>query len=779
MEREPPILADLVFLGGGHAQIAAIKSFAMNPVPGLRLTIVTATTRTPYSGMLPAYVEGVWDDDDLHIDLAHLAQFAGARLIVAPCSGIDADGRTLFFDDRPPLHFDLLSINIGGQPDLDAIKGAVDHLIPVKPIAKFQQAFDGLRADGLPKRIAVIGGGAAGCELALALRKRWQSHGVVPQMTLYSRSLKLLSQMSPRAGQLMLAALHKADIRLRLGCEVDTVEAGRLHFGDKFEEFDAGFLVSAVRPPRWLSSTSLTRDKNGFLAVRQTLQSTSHPYIFAAGDIATIEADPRPKAGVFAVRAGPVLAKNLRKYLHGSRLKKWAAQKRYLAIIGCADGGAIASWGQFGVKADWFLALKYWIDRRFMAKYQNLSMPALPAPAPFAGLDGGQNIQQDAKDNAGSGSRANDPAYAAMRCLGCAAKASHAVLATALEDAVNLAISQGAERALMPDQGIESDAAMMDAPPAGSKLVQSVDVLSEIVSDPFLLGRIAAVHALSDLYAALATPTSALAIINLPEASLTIQTNQLTQILAGGLCALSEDGVRLNGGHTSEGGALSVGFSVTGYCQAEIAAQATKAAQAAHGDDSLDDLVLVLTKPIGTGVIMAGQMQLVAKAEWVDAAIAQMAKSNMIAAQKFAEKGAIGATDITGFGLARHAQNLSLRVGARGCMIDLAALPVLDGALTLISSGIRSSLHDQNRAAVVLNSRQIDHAAARYFAAHIETLFDPQTSGGLLGVFRLDAATRLIDELRGDGIAAAVIGRLECSHDGIMLTGKLPQTSDH
>ncbi|NDA19341.1 MAG: hypothetical protein EBZ11_07905, partial [Alphaproteobacteria bacterium] len=103
--------------------------------------------------------------------------------------------------------------------------------------------------------------------------------------------------------------------------------------------------------------------------------------------------------------------------------------------------------------------------------------------------------------------------------------------------------------------------------------------------DPFLLGRIAAVHALSDLYAALATPTSALAIINLPEASLTIQTNQLTQILAGGLCALSEDGVRLNGGHTSEGGALSVGFSVTGYCQAEIAAQATKAAQAAHGDD--------------------------------------------------------------------------------------------------------------------------------------------------------------------------------------------------
>ena len=99
MKREPPILADLVFLGGGHAQIAAIKSFAMNPVPGLRLTIVTANIRTPYSGMLPAYIEGVWDDDDLHIDLAHLAQFSGARLIVAACTGIDADGQKLLFDD--------------------------------------------------------------------------------------------------------------------------------------------------------------------------------------------------------------------------------------------------------------------------------------------------------------------------------------------------------------------------------------------------------------------------------------------------------------------------------------------------------------------------------------------------------------------------------------------------------------------------------------------------------------------------------------------------------
>ena len=759
MKREPPILADLVFLGGGHAQIAAIKSFAMNPVPGLRLTIVTANIRTPYSGMLPAYVEGVWDDDDLHIDLAHLAQFSGARLIVAPCSGIDADGHKLLFDDRPPLHFDILSINIGGQPDLGAIEGAADHVIPVKPIAEFQKAFDDLLAAGLPKRLAVIGGGAAGCELALALNKRWRDHGASPEMTLYSRSTRLMPQMARRASHLMFAALLDAGIKLQLGRAVDKIDAGMIRFGDNSSEaFDACFLVSAVRPPRWLSTTGLALDDSGFIAVHPTLQSKSHANIFAAGDVATISSSPRPRAGVFAVRAGPVLAKNLRKYLHGHALKRWSAQRRYLAIIGTADNGAIASWGQFGVKADGFLALKYWIDRRFMAKYQQLSMPTPPAPQPFAGLD--SDFDGDSPQHH------RDPVFATMRCLGCAAKASHTVLANALEDAVSLAVSNGADPALMPEAGIETDAAIMASPPAGYQLVQSVDVLSEIVSDPFMLGRIAAVHALSDLYAALATPTSALAIINLPEANLSIQTNQLTQILAGGLFALSEAGVKLTGGHTSEGGALSVGFSVTGHSKQKRPATPVI-------NVSGDDLVVVLTKPLGTGVIMAGHMQLFAKAQWVDGAIRQMAVSNQQAAKHFLKKGVFAATDITGFGLARHAQNLSLRLGASGCQLDLSSLPLLDGALALLSSGIRSSLHDQNRAAVQIDASGLRGDSGTQFDAHVETLFDPQTSGGLLGVFPRDAANRLVTTLHKDGQSAAIIGTLDFTNAGVHLTGSM------
>jgi selenide,water dikinase len=393
-----------------------------------------------------------------------------------------------------------------------------------------------------------------------------------------------------------------------------------------------------------------------------------------------------------------------------------------------------------------------------MAKYQQLTMPTPPAPQPFAGLDSGLD------DNSSQGH--HDPVFATMRCLGCAAKASHNVLANALEDAVSLAVSNGADPALMPEAGIETDAAIMASPPAGHQLVQSVDVLSEIVSDPFMLGRIAAVHALSDLYAALATPTTALAIINLPEANLSIQTNQLTQILAGGLFTLSEAGVKLTGGHTSEGGALSVGFSVTGHVKKKWPAVSVTAS-------SGDDLVLVLTKPLGTGVIMAGHMQLIAKAQWVDDAIRQMAVSNQQAAMHFLKKGVLGATDITGFGLARHAQNLSLRLGASGCRLDLSSLPLLDGVLALLSSGIRSSLHDQNRAAVQIDASGLKGDAGAQFDAHVETLFDPQTSGGLLGVFPRNAANRLVTILRKDGQTAAIIGTLDFANAGVHLTGNM------
>ena len=204
-----PTIGELVLLGGGHAQVAVLRQFAMAPLPGLRLTLVTPDVRTPYSGMLPGYVEGIWSDRDLHIDLARLAQMANARLILDRATAIDADAGRLHFAARPSLGYDMLSINIGGQPDSDAIVGARANAIPVKPISQFQQELDSLLAGPLPQKLAIIGGGAAGGELALSLSRRWLTeYGQRPEMALFSRSPRLLPQMSAAAATRLAPCLR-------------------------------------------------------------------------------------------------------------------------------------------------------------------------------------------------------------------------------------------------------------------------------------------------------------------------------------------------------------------------------------------------------------------------------------------------------------------------------------------------------------------------------------------------------------------------------------------
>ena len=341
-----------------------------------------------------------------------------------------------------------------------------------------------------------------------------------------------------------------------------------------------------------------------------------------------------------------------------------------------------------------------------------------------------------------------------MRCLGCAAKTSHQVLQAAMHDAVALAVSRGATPDLMPPSGLETDSAALPVPAGVSGWIQSVDILSEIVTDPFLLGEIATIHALSDIYASLAKPLYSLAIINLPETKLSIQTNQLTHILAGALLAHSHAGVRLVGGHTSEGGGLSVGFAVTGS-DAKLPAETPLALD--------EDFRLILTKPIGTGVIMAANRQLKADAICVDDAIASMRHSNQHAADVFKENNIIAATDVTGFGLARHAQNLAVRLGLAGCVIDLPSVPLLHGVTPLFEAGITSSLHEQNQQAVPI------HNAGKFTPHSRDVLFDPQTSGGLLGVFKAADAENAVNALVKSGHRAAMIGRLDQQTAGITI----------
>ena len=735
-----PTTGELVLVGGGHAQVALIKSLAMKPVPGLRTTLICPDVQTPYSGMLPGLVEGIWTEQDIHIDLARLAQMAGIRLITAPATRLDADNHLVHVEGRPPVHFDLLSINVGGAPDLETINGASENCIPVKPIGRFRAQLAALTEKGYPQRIAIIGGGAAGCELSLALSRRWQTAtGQRPEMAIFTRSARLVPEMPTRAARLMFEALTRIGATVHCGRAVTDVDAGSLQLDDNSRhEFDVCFLVTPVAPPRWVANSGLDVDDRGFLKIGRTLQSTSHPIIFAAGDVATIADDPRPKSGVYAVRAGPVLARNVRQYLQGRRLKRWSPQSKALALLGTADGKAIAVRGAHvsASRAWWWL--KKWIDRRWMAKYTDLHMPAPPKHRHFGGLS--QNK-----------SAAEDPVFETMRCLGCGAKTGHETLAAAMKNATAIAVSMGADPRLMPPEGLEDDCAVLPVPSTG-ELLQSTDVISEIVSDPFLLGKIAATHAMSDIYAANGVPVWAVANVTLGMARIDLQQHQLAQHMAGALVALSEAGAQLVGGHTGESQALGIGFTVTGW---------REMAPVTPPKDA--EMLLLLTKPVGTGVIMAAHMQMAAHGDWVEAAVASMADGNAAAASVLATFNPL-MTDVTGFGLARHALNLASRCARSGVELDLAALPCLDGALSLLERGHRSTLHAQNRAAV-----RVAQTAAS--APHIDILFDPQTSGGLLAALPQDEAETALLQLRKVGIAAERIGRLTDSIAGLSVAG--------
>jgi selenide,water dikinase len=364
-------MRDLVLVGGGHAHVRVLASFGRRPIEGVQVTLIARDIRTPYSGMIPGFVAGHYSFDDCHIDLAALCARTGARLVHGEAVGLDRTGRQVLLSGQAPVAYDLLSLDVGAAPDLDAIPGAAEHAVPVKPIAEFGQrwlafverAHAAMRIGAM--RIVVIGGGAGGAELALAINHRLPQANVV----LATRD-ELLAGHAASARKKMRAILARRGIRLIEKDAARSVETGGLQLasGERLEA-DAVFVVTEATAPRWLAGTGLQLDPRRFVAVAATLRS-SDPRIFAAGDCATMLKHPRPKSGVFAVRQGPPLADNLRRTAAGENPKPFTPQSRYLALIGTGDGRALATRGSWAIEGAWVWRWKDYIDRRWMARYR-------------------------------------------------------------------------------------------------------------------------------------------------------------------------------------------------------------------------------------------------------------------------------------------------------------------------------------------------------------------------------------------------------------------------
>jgi selenide,water dikinase len=755
-----PIRHDLVLVGGGHSHVAVLKRFGMHPLPGARLTLVSNTAAAPYSGMLPGLIAGHYAPAEAHVELRPLCRFANAQFIQAPITGIDPNQRRLLFRDRPPIGFDTLSINTGSTPSLHHIPGALDHGLPVKPVDRFLQRWAALRdrlaqapAPGLPTRVVVVGGGAGSVELIFAIRHRWLvdlAHHAAPaaprpEFHLVTAARNPLPTHSRAVQRLTERALLRQGIRVHTERRVLEALTDVLLCADGSRiPFDALIWATHASPAPWVATSGLATDPSGFIAVTPTLQSTSHPFIFAAGDIAAVLEHPRPKSGVFAVRQGPPLAENLRRAVCGALPAPFIPQSRALNLLSTGDRHAIASYGSLALAGRWVWTMKDWIDRRWMRAYQELPMSrASDAAGVPPAVEGGAS-PPGVPSGSGSLSRSVSNRWLPPHrpCGGCAAKVPAEALSRVLRR-----LQPFARPGILIGLDAPDDAAAIDPPP-GLALVQTVDSFRTFLQDPYLFGRIATLHGLNDLFAMGAEPHSALAIATLPSGAAHIVEETLFQLLSGALAELNVHHTALVGGHSAEGSELSLGLTLNGFA---VPGVLLRKGGLRPGD------ALILTKGLGTGTLFAADMLGRAKGSWVEGAIASMTRSGQHASRCFVQHRASACTDISGFGLAGHLLEM-LRASGVSAVVHLDSLPPLAGALETIRAGLLSSLHPDNRSA----ARALTHVGSTTeHHPHYELLFDPQTSGGLLGGIPADQAEQCLATLHQLGYQqAVVIGRV-------------------
>ena len=714
-----------------------IKALAMRPIAGVRVTLISENVLTPYSGMLPGFVAGHYSLAQTNIDLNRLCRRAGVRWVQARCEGIDPDRKCAHLVDQPDLEFDVLSIDIGSTPD-QRITGASEFAVGVKPIAEFQrrwnsllQALDSAQnnerlSEHATEKMAwgVIGAGAGGVELVLAMAHRLRDHHNL-QFHLIYRSERILPGYPDRVIKQVEQSLQDYKVTLHAGFTVAEVsKTGVINdSGEHLSLNERIWCTGAVGAP-WLNAGTLAHTEKNFIQVSRTLQSTSHESVFAVGDIAEIVDDPRPKAGVFAVRQAPYLEQNLRRLFSGKPLQDTKLQKNFLSLLALGEQVAVASRNGLAVKGRWVWRWKDSIDQTFMLQFSELAM-SMP-------------------DSSTSGSTTIDQQAIAMHCGGCGSKLGPELLAVNLDK-------------LSTEGSHDIEDAALWSPTPGTLAVQSMDGFRSFMSDESCFAHICVNHALSDIYAMGATPVQIQAWINLAFSSPSLAQRDHLRMLRGIQAGLSGSQATLSGGHSSEGVESHLGIVATG--------EVTPGAQWSKSGAQPGDLIL-LSKALGTGVVMAADMQGEASAGAVQACYDSMLLSNNRAMQQLIQVNPNAVTDVTGFGLIGHLLEMLDSADKRAnkalfAQLNLTAIPLLAEALELAEAGWRSSLYPQLEPYLLRCMFTEDSAYSTHQRSlAVELLLDPQTSGGLLVTINESNATALLEGESDSGCDYVVIGKI-------------------
>ena len=717
---EIPITNDLVLIGGGHSHLSVLMKLSKKRLNGNRITLITNEIDTPYSGMIPGYIEGIYSWRDSHIDLYRLCLKLNVRFIHAEVERVSAHEKEIYFKDRPKIKFDVLSINTGIQSNNREIKGAAKYCLPVKPISKLTNNF--LNKITNFKSIAFIGGGAGSVELALAIKKRFLNINQDIKITIITGKRGLLSTFPQKTKLTSLKTLEKFKIDIIEYKRVLEVKPKQIILSDKsMLKIDKAILSTNSMTPKWLAKSDILLTKDNYILVNKSFQ-TNHKYVFASGDVIDFNNQNLKKAGVFAVRSGKPLAINIKQFILGKKLVEYKFNKNYLALIGTSKRSAIATKYNLTFNSRFFFYLKKYIDQNFIKKFSDFkirkkfTLEALKTDV--------LNIFVKHKEKI---TDKND----IMQCKGCAAK----VPLNALKQALPKDIVSTSEDAV--------------SVPGQPELYQTVDMISSIITDPFLLGKIAANHSISDMVSVNSKITSAMMILQLPLSKTEINSRDLEQVLLGANEIFKTIDCPLIGGHTMIGKDKDpiIGFSILGQKQKKI--KIMKNRRKIKTKD-----LLILTEKIGSGLIFAGINNYLIDSYFQTDVIKQMIKGNLNFGKISNHLNILSMTDITGFGLANHLLNLIKRDNNKtGLTIYPNKIPLFEGVNECINKNIKSSLFESN-----YDIAQKDIIYKRDKSKIDNIIYDPQTVGGIAFIIPQEEKDKHFTILKENNVKFTEIG---------------------
>ena len=381
MHPPTPFTRDLVLIGAGHTNLHVVRQWRMRPVSGVQLTLISPFSRATYSGMLPGTLAGLYQPADMQIDLDRYTAGTGIRLIVAAATGLLPDERLITFADRVPLGFDVAAVGIGSVPSHAELWAHSSRVLSIKPMSTFLSRLDAAvtrqRAVDPMLKCVIVGGGAAGTEVTLCLDQWLQRRGMAHHITLLDGNTDILKGYVPKFVQRARAVLAERGIEVQVQQRVAAISdtAGQIHAELRLSgggTLSAGIVIwaTSASPPAVLAEYRLPKTEDGFLAVRPTLQTTADAPVFVVGDTASFIDQRVPKAGVYAVREGPILWQNLQNTLAGRPLVEYQPQRDFLSLLSTGDGRALLQYKGWATHARWAWWLKDYIDRKFMRQYQ-------------------------------------------------------------------------------------------------------------------------------------------------------------------------------------------------------------------------------------------------------------------------------------------------------------------------------------------------------------------------------------------------------------------------